>query len=395
MSNTRNDRNRRHAARLGLAATMALAASAGCSKQQTAAPAAAGLSEPAQAAGATGPQPLGSATAGRGAASQLTDAEIRRAVTGAYEDARGTNEGKNADHIPALARVDPKLFAVAAALPNGQVVEVGDTTRKFSIQSVADVFVLARLIEDIGAKAVDEKIGVTASAVPFNSIMAIELNKDKHPAVNPLVDAGAIATVGLIPAKSPEERWQRIISTLGAFAGRELAVDDEVYRSESATNARTRAIAWLLSTYKVIPDDPMSALDLYRRECSVSVTARDLAVMGATLAYGGVNPVTHVPVVSAATAAHVLAVMSTAGLYENSGEWAYRVGVPAKSGAGGGIIAVAPGRLALGTFAPPLDEAGNSVRGQRAIESVVRDTGVNMFLAAPAPTSVAVVTWGG
>ena len=186
-----------------------------------------------------------------------------------------------------------------------------------------------------------------------------------------------------VPAKSKEQRWERIIGIMSDFAGRRLDVDKEVYRSESETNTRNRSIAWLLAAYESLGSDPMEALDLYTRECSIAVTARDLAVMGATLSNGGVNPVTGKRVVSADTARRVLAVMMTAGLYENSGQWAVQVGVPAKSGVGGGMVAVVPGSLGVGTFAPPLDAAGNSVRGQRAIGALVDKLGISVFASHP------------
>lgn len=203
------------------------------------------------------------------------------------------------------------------------------------------------------------------------------------------MNPGAIAAVSLVPARDAQERWTRISTTLGAFAGRPLEVDQQVYKSESESNTRNRAISWLLKAYEVIPGDPMEALDLYTRQCSVSVTAHDLAVMGATLANGGMNPVTKRQVVSRDTAARALSIMLTAGFYETTGTWSFDVGVPAKSGVGGGIVAVVPGRYAVGTFAPPLDEAGNSVRGQRAIASIVEALGGNVFMAGASPNQPA------
>jgi glutaminase len=291
------------------------------------------------------------------------------------------NAGKNADYIPILAKVDPKLFAIVLVTANGEVYESGNVKHPFSIQSVSKVFTLGRILEDLGRDAVEKKVGTGATGQPFNSIIAIEMQKKDHPAGNPLVNPGAIASVSLVPGSSPNERWSHIIDTMSAFAGRPLTVDQIVYKSESDTNTRNRAISWLLKAYDVIPGDPMEALDLYTRQCSIAVTAHDLAIMGATLANGGVNPVTHKKVVSPETAAQMLSMMLTAGFYENTGKWSLDVGVPAKSGVGGGIVAVVPGRYAIGTFAPPLDEAGNSVRGQRAVESIVNDLGGNVFMA--------------
>jgi glutaminase len=256
---------------------------------------------------------------------------------------------------------------------------------------VSKPFTAARAIETAGADAVDNRIGVNATGQKFNSILAIDLAKqmpaDKdhvHPAGNPLVNAGAIAAVDMVAAAPGADKWPVLLGNLEAFAGRRLTVNDEVYRSEAETNTHNRAIVQLLKDYEVIQGDPMQALDLYTRQCSVSVSARDLAVMGATLANGGRNPLTRVQVVSPETAARVLAIISTAGLYETTGEWLYRVGVPAKSGVGGGIVAVVPGRFAVGTFAPPLDPAGNSVRGQRAIAAIIKKLGGNLFASKPA-----------
>jgi glutaminase len=311
----------------------------------------------------------------------------REALAEAYKAFRGLKEGKNADYIPALAQVDSDLYGLAIVTANGAVYEVGAARDEFSIQSVGKVFTLARAVEAMGAEAVQKRIGVNATGQPFNSVLAIELLKErKQPAGNPFVNAGAISTVDLLPEPNPEGKWTSILGSYSAFAGRSLTVNQEVYRSESETNMNNRAIVHLLKNYEVIKGDPMEALDLYTRECSVSVSARDLAIMGATLAAGGRNPISKQQVVSPETARHVLAVMMTAGLYETTGEWIYKVGVPAKSGVGGGIVAVVPGRFAVGTFAPPLDEAGNSVRGQKAIESIVRRLGANLFASRPGPS---------
>jgi glutaminase len=315
---------------------------------------------------------------------------FREALADAYRSFKGLGEGKNADYIPALAKVDPALYGLVLVTVHGAVYEIGSARQEFSIQSVSKPFSLARAIETAGADAVNKRIGVNATGQKFNSILAIDLNKnlpaDKDhviPAGNPLVNAGAISTVDMLPVAPGMDKWSVIAGNLDAFAGRRLSVNDEVYRSESETNTHNRAIVQLLKDYEVIQGDPMQALDLYTRQCSVSVSARDLAVMGATLANGGKNPLTGVQVVAPPTAARVLAVLSTAGLYETTGEWLYNVGVPAKSGVGGGIVAVVPGRFAIGTFSPPLDPAGNSVRGQKAIQSVVDKLGGNVFASKP------------
>ncbi|HEY7376420.1 MAG TPA: glutaminase A, partial [Polyangia bacterium] len=316
---------------------------------------------------------------------------FRDALADAYKAFKGLDEGKNADYIPVLAKVDPKLYGLTLVTVQGAIYEIGGARHEFSIQSVSKPFTLARAIESAGADLINQRIGVNATGQKFNSILAIDLLKNipsskEHviPAGNPLVNAGAITTVDLLPPAQGLDKWQTIQANLEAFAGRALRVNDEVYRSETETNTHNQAIVQLLKDYEVIKGDPMQALDLYTRACAVSVSARDLAIMGATLANGGRNPVTAQQVVAPATAAKVLAVVSTAGMYETTGEWLYKVGVPAKSGVGGGIVAIVPGRFAVGTFAPPLDPAGNSVRGQRAVEAIMAKLGGNLFASRPA-----------
>jgi glutaminase len=314
----------------------------------------------------------------------------REALAEAYKSFKTLGEGKNADYIPILAKVDPSLYGLVIVTVQGAVYEIGAARDEFSIQSVSKPFTVARVIETAGADAVNKRIGVNATGQKFNSILAIDLLKnipssEKHviPAGNPLVNAGAISTVDMLPLPAGVDKWSVILQNLEAFAGRKLTVNEEVYRSESETNTHNRAIVQLLKDYEVIEGDPMQALDLYTRQCSVSVSAHDLAVMGATLANGGRNPITGVQVVEAPTAAKVLAILATAGLYETTGEWLYKVGVPAKSGVGGGIVAIVPGKYAVGTFSPPLDPAGNSVRGQRAVEAITQRLGGNVFASTP------------
>ncbi len=322
----------------------------------------------------------------------IDEAEIEAAIEDAHRRFRGLREGENADYIPALAAVDSNLFGIAIATVDGRVYEVGDSRHAFSIQSVGKIFTLARAVDAVGADVVARRVGVNATGQPFNSVLAIELNRaneEGRPAGNPLVNAGAIATVDLLPAAGADAKWNVILGTYSAFAGRDLAVNEPVYRSETETNTRNQAIVRLLESYEVVQGDPDEALDLYTRQCSVNVTARDLAVMGATLANGGTNTLGGERVVSEAAARHVLAVMTTAGLYETTGEWIYTVGVPAKSGVGGGIVAVIPGRFAIATFSPPLDQAGNSVRGQRAIQALVERFEASMFAARRTEESAA------
>jgi len=306
---------------------------------------------------------------------------VQAAVDAAWTRHRTLDEGKNADYIPALAKVDPKLFGVALVTVEGKAFKKGDVQAPFSIQSISKVFTLASALQTAGDEAVLQKIGVDATGQVFNSIVAIEQYKGKE--MNPFVNPGAIATTSLVEGKTPEEKWARILGIHEAFAGRKLEVDQEVYRSESETNERNRAIAVLMHAYGRLYDDPLVTTDLYTRQCSISVTASDLAVMAATLANGGRNPVTGKQVVGQEHVRRILAVMATAGLYDDSGIWLYRVGLPAKSGVGGGLIAVAPGRFGIAVFSPPLDAAGNSVRAQRVIQDVAAALQANPYDVKP------------
>jgi glutaminase len=315
------------------------------------------------------------AAADRARCGMPSSGEFDAALKGAYEKYRDLTEGRNADYIPSLATVDPKLFGIAVVTVNGDAYEIGDARHPFAVESISKVFTLCRVIQDLGARAVEEKIGVNATGLPFNSVMAVELLQARS--VNPFVNAGAMAAVSLVPGKSAADRWGRIIGTLNDFAGSRLSVDEVVYRCESQTNLHNRAIALLLKSYGRLYADPDEALDLYTRQCSVAVTARDLAVMGATLAAGGVNPITGRRVVDSRHVPKVLAMMITSGLYENSGLWLYRTGLPAKSGVGGGILAVVAGKYAVAAFSPPLDGAGNSVRGQKAVQFIAETLGAN------------------
>jgi glutaminase len=324
---------------------------------------------------------LSAAAVAASASPAESTAAAQKAVDEAHARHRSLQEGKNADYIPALAQVDSALFGIALVTVDGKTVAKGDVDAPFSIQSISKVFTLARAIQDLGDRAILDKVGVDATGQVFNSIVAIEQNKGKE--MNPFVNPGAIATTSLISGATPEEKWAKIIGTYEAFAGRKLEVNQEVYRSESETNERNRAIAVLLHAYGRLYDDPALATDLYTRQCSVNVTARDLAVMAATLANGGKNPITRKQVVASEHVPRILAVMATAGLYDDSGIWLYNVGLPAKSGVGGGIIAVAPGRFGIAAFSPPLDAAGNSVRSQRAIGDVAAALKANPYAAQP------------
>lgn len=292
-------------------------------------------------------------------------------------------DGVVADYIPALAGASPDLFGICVADVDGHVFTAGDADHELSIQSVSKPFVFALVCQAIGPETARERLGVNSTGQPFDSVIAVELNAGRT--ANPMVNAGAIATTSLVPGTTDDERWERIVDGLSAFAGRPLALDDEVYASEAATNRRNRGIAHLLDGYGRLYGDPDAATDLYTRQCSLRVTARDLAVMGATLADGGVNPVTGRRVIDAALCPHVLAVLATAGLYEHSGEWLYDVGLPGKSGVSGGIVTTSPGKGGLGTFSPPLDPAGNSVRGQATTRFLSQALGLNLFASVPAP----------
>lgn len=306
---------------------------------------------------------------------------IAAAVDAAWEKYRTLDEGKNADYIPALAKVDPKLFGISVVTVEGKTFQKGDVDARFSIQSISKVFTLASVLETAGAKAVLDKLGVDATGQVFNSILAIEQHQGKE--MNPFVNPGAIAATSLVAGKTAEEKWARILAIHEAFAGRKLDIDEEVFQSEAATNERNQAIAKLMHAYGRLYFNPIASTDVYTRQCAISVNAADLAVMAATLANGGRNPITGKQVVSPDNVHRILAVMATAGLYDDSGIWLYEVGLPAKSGVGGGIIAVAPGRFGIAVFSPRLDAAGNSVRAQRAIGDISRALRANPYDIRP------------
>ena len=303
--------------------------------------------------------------------------EVESLVQEAHRRYRSSSEGAVADYIPVLAEADPDWFAVSVAETNGSVHSAGDSDIEFSIQSISKAFVYALVCEEFGHDIVAERIGVNNTGLAFNSVIAIELNNG-HP-MNPMVNAGAIATTALVRGNDPAAQWDTIQAGLSEFAGRPLQVDDVVYRSESETNHRNRAIARLLESYGRIELDPLEVVDVYTRQCALRVTAADLAVMGSTLADGGVNPLTGRQVVSADVCRDTLAILAANGAYERSGEWLFEIGVPGKSGVAGGIVTIAPGKAGIGTFSPPLDDAGNSVRGQRATAYLSRVLGLNIF----------------
>lgn len=304
-------------------------------------------------------------------------AEVDALLASAYERYRNLDAGELADYIPRLADADPAWFGLSVGGANGRIHDIGDSALAFSLQSVSKAFVYALVCEDRGHSFVKERVGVNNTGLPFNSVMAIELNNGS--AMNPMVNAGAITTTALMPGRTPAEQWERIRTGLSAFAGRQLAMDGDVYTSEMSTNQRNLAIARLLESYGRLDADPIEMVDIYTRQCALLVTSHDLAVMGATLADGGMNPVTGEQVVSRDVCRDTLAVIAASGMYERSGEWLFEIGIPAKSGVSGGIVAVAPGKGALGAFSPRLDDAGNSVRGRRAIAYLSRALGLNLF----------------
>lgn len=301
---------------------------------------------------------------------------VARLLHEAHGRYAGLDEGTVADYIPALAEADPTLFGLALVEADGTTHLAGDTAAPFTVQSISKAFVLALVLDAIGHEEVHRVVGVNNTGLPFNSVIALELNQGSP--MNPMVNAGAIATTALLPGG-----WLAVHEGLSRFAGRSLELDERVLRSESETNHRNQGIADLLTSYGRLAGDPEESVEVYTRQCSLLVSAEDLAVMGATLADGGLNPVTGEQVVTAEACRDTLAVLAACGMYELSGEWQFEIGLPAKSGVSGGIVAIAPGKGALGAFAPPLDRAGNSVRGQRACAHLSRSLGLNLFASAP------------
>src|SRR5688572_1374667 len=305
----------------------------------------------------------------------------QKAVDNAYQKFRNLKEGKNADYIPALAKVDPNLFGIALVTVDGKVITAGDVKTEVSIQSISKVFTMAQVIQEQGLESIEKRIGVDATGARFNSIIAVEgvrtVVGTGAPEMNPLVNPGAISATSMVSGATADEVWKKIIGIHNDFAGRSLSVLQDVYKSEADTNQRNQAIGALMLAYGYIKDNWQQAVDLYTRQCSIGVNARDLATMAATLAANGRNPVTGKVVMDPDKVPGVLAVMATAGLYDDSGKWFYHTGLPAKSGVGGGLIAVSPGKFGIAVVSPPLDDAGNSVRGQQAITLISNQLGGN------------------
>jgi glutaminase len=328
------------------------------------------------------PPPMHAQAAARGAQALSPRQQLlHTAVDEAYAKYKSDTKGKNADYIPYLAKVDSNLFGISVVTTDGLVYSVGDLNYSFSIQSISKVYTLALAMDELGADAVFAKIGSEPTGRPFNSPSAV-VDMPTHTG-NPLVNAGAIATVSLIPAKTAAEKWNKILSFYGDVAGEKLTLIDEVYKSEAATNQGNRALAALLLKYERLYADPLESVDVYTKQCSVGVNTKQLGMMAATLANNGKNPATGKQVIKSENIPHILATMTSAGLYDGSGGWAWSVGLPAKSGVGGGIIAVVPGQGAITVFSPRLDEAGNSVKAQEVISYIATKMNLNLYDTAP------------
>ena len=310
---------------------------------------------------------------------------IQTAMNDAYAKYKDLQEGKNADYIPALANVDPKIFGIAIVTADGKVYTTGDVTSEVSIQSISKVFTMAKVMEEQGPEAIEKNMGVDATGQVFNSIVAVEQYRGSE--MNAMVNPGAITATSMVSGASREEIWNKILSTHSDFAGRQLAVNQPVFKSEAETNQRNQAIGMLMYAYGHISANPNQATDIYTRQCSVGVNTRDLAMMAATLANNGVNPATGRRMLDAVHVPGLLAVMATAGLYDDSGQWLFKTGLPAKSGVGGGLIAVSPGNWGIAVISPPLDAAGNSVRAQRAITDISAALGGNPYAVGRTATA--------
>ena len=313
-------------------------------------------------------------------------AQVEAVVREAFEKFKSDTGGKNADYIPYLAQVDSKLFGIAIVTTDNQTLSMGDIKYAFSIQSISKVFSQALAMEELGPDKVFQQVGNEPTGRAFNSVFAVA-DMPTHTG-NPYVNAGAISTVSLISAKTADEKWNKILDFYSRAAGEKLTLIDDVYKSEAATNTGNKALSMLLAKYDRIYADPFESVDVYTKQCSVGVNVVQLARMGATLANNGKNPATGEQVIKPENVPHILSTMIMAGLYDGSGGWAWKVGLPAKSGVGGGIVAVVPGKGAIAVFAPPLDEAGNSVKAQKVIEYVANKLDFNLF----SPRSVGLKT---
>jgi glutaminase len=304
-------------------------------------------------------------------------AQVEAVVREAHDRFKNDTGGKNADYIPYLAQVDSKLFGIAIVTTDNQVVSTGDIAYSFSIQSISKVFSQALAMEELGAARFFDKVGSEPTGRAFNSVPAVA-DMPTHTG-NPYVNAGAISTVSLISGGTADEKWAKILNFYSRAAGEKLVLIDEVYKSEAATNTGNKALSMLLAKYDRIYADPFESVDVYTKQCSVGVNVVQLARMGATLANNGKNPASGEQVVKTEYVPYILSTMIMAGLYDGSGGWAWHVGLPAKSGVGGGIVAIVPGKGAIAVFAPPLDAAGNSVKAQKVIEHIANKLDLNLF----------------
>lgn len=299
------------------------------------------------------------------------------ALDSLYLEFKGLNEGKVADYIPELAKADPNFFGLAVVTVDGQVFTAGDWDESFTIQSVSKPFIYGMALEDYGRETVLRRVGVEPTGERFNAIIELD-HRSKRP-LNPMVNAGAMATSSLIKGKTPSERFNRLLEAFSRYTGRPMNADMAVFLSERASGHRNRAIAHLLLNFEMVEPKVEEMLDLYFQQCSLEVTAKDLACMAATLANQGINPISHERALSTQYIKDILSVMLTCGLYDFAGEWAYRVGLPAKSGVGGGMIAVSPGQAGIGIFSPLLDERGTPVRAVRVCEALSERFGLHIF----------------
>lgn len=309
---------------------------------------------------------------------RITKEELKIAVTEAYKQFKENNEGKNANYIPYLAGVDSDLFGIAVCLPGGETITVGDCNYRFGIESISKVATALLVLKDYGPETIMDMIGADATGMPFNSVLAILL-ENEHPST-PLVNAGAISAVSMVrPVGNSRGKWESILNNINELCGCKVELIDELYKSESTSNHNNRAIAWLLKGYERIYDDPEISLDLYTRQCSLGVTAKELSIMAATIACGGYNPVTKRKVFPPLLTEKITSMIATVGMYEYTGDWMFKCGLPAKSGVGGGIMGVLPGIFGIAAFAPPIDKAGNSVKSQLALRYIMEQLRLNIF----------------
>lgn len=309
---------------------------------------------------------------------KISISQIKDAAQEAFDLYKTNTDGKNADYIPYLANINKNLFGISICLLNGQTIQLGDTEYKFGIESVSKVHTAILVLRQYGAQQLLEKIGADATGLPFNSIFAILLEND-HPST-PLVNAGAIAACSMVkPIADPENKWKAIVDNITDLCGSAPQLIDELYKSESETNFNNRSITWLLKNYNHIYDDPTMSLDLYTRQCSLGITATQLSICGATIANNGTNPVTRKQIFDTALSPKITSLIATVGFYEHTGDWLYTSGIPAKTGVGGGVMGTLPGLFGIAAFAPPIDNAGNSVKAQLAIKHIMNKLGLSVF----------------